>query len=388
MENKSEFNALDELFHQKMTGHRIPVYGDGWGEIERRLVKHKTITWLWRGGSIAAAAAVVAILMMVHKPIVDEKPIMVVAQQNTEVPEIQSFMQTEEPSANLFVPKPAFTVVSQTEPSMPITASSITNAECVQELPVDEEKRFIFIEKKKEIPQRTEKMFVTKKQHRWTLAALLSTTGSRSDGFSQKSPSPVYQYLESKGGSNAYAATLSSSIKSFSNMSKDDFTSIRHLPALSVGLMARKNLGNTLAVESGIIYTYLESYFEWPNYDAHQSLHYIGIPVNVLTYIWNSNPHWQIYLSGGVTVEKCVRAIYTQNMQSATKITKTIVKSSVDNLQWSLNGALGINYKLGQHLGIFFEPRFGYHFNNQQPINMRTEWPVSVGVNIGIHFQL
>ena len=141
-------------------------------------------------------------------------------------------------------------------------------------------------------------------------------------------------------------------------------------------------------METGLVYTYLASHFEWSCHDVHQSLHYLGIPINMVVYLWNSKPNWRIYLSGGFMAEKGLRAVYRQERQIQSEHRITTVRSSIDGLQWSLNGGLGVNYRFEKGWGIYFEPRAGYSFDNNQPISIRTEWPVYFGIHLGLNYQL
>jgi hypothetical protein len=70
MKDNSEFDALGALFRQKLEGHRIPVPDNDWDEIERRLHKpaRKAFVWLCRGGAVAAAAIIVALLLPNRPP--------------------------------------------------------------------------------------------------------------------------------------------------------------------------------------------------------------------------------------------------------------------------------------------------------------------------------
>ena len=390
MHHNTKYNTFEQLIHKKLENHQIPVPNNSWNEIERRL-SGKRSALVWIRSACAVAAAIIAVLIIMNKPPINQTHLPTIITAATDTTRVEVF----HPSITIIntnqsikkknpLPNPEIQI-PPIDSTMP-TTSFISEAESSTQFQPEKERPPYNLSPIREIP---DKIALIKKEKKWTLSAAVGTTGSHSNGLNNP---PNYslslESMDGKSSGNLYASSLSSSIKPFKEMSKSDFTSIRHLPALSFGVMARKSIQKNVAIESGIIYTYLESNFEWPGYQVRQSLHYIGIPVNMLAYLWNSHPHWQIYLSGGVTVEKGLRAIYTQNMQSVTKVTKTIVKSSIDNLQGSLNGALGINYRLGQHFGIFFEPRFGYHFNNNQPISIRTEWPISIGVHIGINYHL
>jgi len=212
------------------------------------------------------------------------------------------------------------------------------------------------------------------------LAAAIGASGGRSNAFNS-------EHTNRPSLMNDYATAMSPNIKSFHGMKKEDFTHIRHLPPFSFGVMARKDLWKNVGIESGLLYTYLSSRFEWEGYNVHQNLHYLGIPVNFVTYLWNSHPNWKLYFSAGFTIEKGLRAIYTQNKQSEAKTTNTIVKTSINGFQWSLNGSLGVNYRFAKGFGIYVEPRFGYSFDCNQPISMRTEWPLFVGFGLGINYE-
>jgi hypothetical protein len=171
-------------------------------------------------------------------------------------------------------------------------------------------------------------------------------------------------------------------------MHREDFTNISHTLPFSVGITARKMLGNSVAVESGLVYTFLSSRFDWTDYTAYQTLHYLGIPVNLIVYFGNPNyRNWRFYLLGGFTVEKGLRAIYKQEERQGNNNPIT-VRSSLDGFQWSLNGSLGISYTLEKNWSIHFEPRLAYSFDNNQPVSVRTEHPIYFGINLGLNYKL
>jgi hypothetical protein len=141
------------------------------------------------------------------------------------------------------------------------------------------------------------------------------------------------------------------------------------------------------------MYTFLSSRFEWTiwqtNYKAHQNLHYVGIPVNLIVYLGNSkSKNWRFYFLGGFMLEKGIRAMYKQEEKWGNYIRTTTVKSSIDGAQWSLNGGFGVSYKLQKNWYLHFEPRLGYSCKNHQPVSVRTEYPVHFGVNLGLNYTI
>lgn len=399
MTNHRTTDSIGELFRQKLADHRIPVDDNGWDKIERCLhkPKNRTVVWLWRGSAVAAA--VVAILLLLHQPTINPiSPIgedALSAQTDTQTPLAQIPPQIPDAPTTLNTPHVQIYPTNKPETDTIIAIETITSiAQNHQEPPTEEytpptpklgketpKTNFVWAE---DTPER---VTVIKRAKKWTLAAAVGMGQGKLDDLGNHTDYPVFI---AKHGDNQYAAALSNNVPSFRNMPKNDFTDIRHLPQFSMGLMARKSLWKRVEIESGIIYTYLESRFTWPGYHARQSLHYIGIPVHAVANLWTSQPHWSIYFSAGFTVEKGVRAIYSQEQRTETKIHNTIVKSSIDGFQWSLNSAIGVNYRLSHRLGIYFEPQFGYSFNSHppQPISIRTEWPLYIGFGAGINYHL
>jgi hypothetical protein len=173
-------------------------------------------------------------------------------------------------------------------------------------------------------------------------------------------------------------------------MAPPDFTDKTYNPALSFGLMARRNLGKTFSVESGLMYTYLSSSFkrsDFFTYDATLSLHYLGIPVNLIARFWKSK-NWEFYVSGGGMVEKGLRSVYVQHQIMGNQTITTTANTNIDGLQWSVNSGLGLTYKIQPKIGLYFEPKFSYFFENNQPVSTRTDQPVSFGLTAGLRFEL
>jgi hypothetical protein len=159
-----------------------------------------------------------------------------------------------------------------------------------------------------------------------------------------------------------------------------DNAKIQYGMSMSAKLSVRKNITSKWAVETGINYTYLPTKYNWNQNSASQQLHYLGIPLNAVYYV-ASKPNWNVYVSAGGMVEKGVYAAIKRNDGINSKV-------KFSGLQYSVNGALGVTYKLYRNIGLFFEPQFGYYFNNNQPESIRTAWPVSINLGAGFRFNL
>jgi len=177
-----------------------------------------------------------------------------------------------------------------------------------------------------------------------------------------------------------------------------DFSEVTHLPPLSFGLTVRKNLNKYLAVETGLTYSFLQSKFkennEWQQRDATLKLHYIGFPLNAVVYLVNK-PKWNVYFSLGGMMEKGIMMDYVQHttyknpyyIDYNQPIYNVSLQDKIPELQWSLNTSFGVAYKFYREFGIYFEPRILYYFKNNQPVSVRTEMPLIVGLNAGLRFE-
>jgi hypothetical protein len=187
--------------------------------------------------------------------------------------------------------------------------------------------------------------------------------------------------------SNTYAAASES--KSEEQLRIEDFPDVTHRIPLSFGLTVKKELNRTFSLETGLVYTFLDSRFEKPIEDkkALRQLHYIGIPLNFQAKILGDRKSdWEIYLSAGGMVEKGFYSHYNQKNYASHFIEEIISNEKIDGLQYSLSFAPGIDYKIYRNYSFYFEPKISYYFDNKQPFSARTERPVVIGVNAGLRF--
>ena len=155
---------------------------------------------------------------------------------------------------------------------------------------------------------------------------------------------------------------------------KHGIESIHHKQPLSFGLSVRKELRSRFSVETGVTYTYLASDIQWKGEKEQdtQKLHYIGIPLRA-NWHFVENPKVQLYLSAGGSIEKCVSA----------KIGSE--HTSIHPLQLSVMGAVGAQYNLSNHTGIYIEPGLSYYFDDGSDVQtIRKENPCNFTLQAGI----
>ena len=222
-----------------------------------------------------------------------------------------------------------------------------------------------------------ESISISKVKHNWLLAAAFGSGGSLD--FSGKNNFLNGNVNLSTGGTNFTSI-----------FTPNDFSQKSFMAPISFGLIIRKNLDKTISLESGLVYTYLLSIFEnsgMQHSDAKLHLHYIGIPLNLVGRLCE-NSNWELYLSAGTMAEKGIQSVYIQNQYAGNQVITTIAKTNINGLQWSVNGAVGVTYKVQRNWGIYFEPKLSYFFDNNQPISARTENQVVIGVTAGVRYQL
>jgi hypothetical protein len=57
-------------------------------------------------------------------------------------------------------------------------------------------------------------------------------------------------------------------------------------------------------------------------------------------------------------------------------------------LQLAAGLGLGIEFRLGEHLGLYVDPSLRYYFEGNQPRSIRTQQPLMMGLELGMRFGL
>ena len=145
---------------------------------------------------------------------------------------------------------------------------------------------------------------------------------------------------------------------------------IHHQP-VRFGLSLRYRLNDRWSVESGLLYTRLSSDIttsvDGSATVTEQHLNYIGMPLNLSYELWK-NQHFGLYVTAGGIIEKRLDA---------------------SPWQFSLNGAIGAEYKLTDIFSLYAEPGFGYYFpDGSNTPTIYQDRPLNLNLSFGLRFNL
>ncbi|MCR5351306.1 MAG: hypothetical protein K6E35_02270 [Bacteroidales bacterium] len=144
---------------------------------------------------------------------------------------------------------------------------------------------------------------------------------------------------------------------------------------LTLGLSVRMDLTPRMGLESGLEYTYLHSVEELGGQTLEQRHHLLGIPVRADVRLW-SGRLFDIYFGLGGKMEKCVYAILGR------------IPCEEPNLLWSAGAFAGVQYRLGRHARLYFQPEMSYYFTQTELVTYRTEHPLSLTLHAGLRWDL
>jgi len=175
---------------------------------------------------------------------------------------------------------------------------------------------------------------------------------------------------------------------SYTAISATEPGTIKHKQPFSLGLSVRKELSERWGIESGVVYTQLNSELtagERKSYTQDQTLHYVGIPLKADLSLYKSN-HINLYASAGGMVEKCVSGkVKTNYYEDGVRTGADRNSLKADPLQLSLTAAVGLQYKLNDRLSLYAEPGLSYHFDDGSPITtIRKEKPLNINLLCGV----
>ncbi len=416
MNEDNKYDALREIFRQQLENHEVPVDSSDWDIINKRLPKRSStrakIIGIW--SAVAALVAIVLIFTMFYTnqnqfvtkkqekyagvEIHHAKPDSAVSIQKKPEDKAEDKANYSSEKNSFATAKKIKTQTNQVDQPVKEPGTVEFN---IKDTVISPSKEILVAETQetntppKEIKKNEKKdesaFYATniqynrkkKEKEGLLLAASFATSGGVGNNVEQH---PL-QYYDVAFGSISYNSPQDATHLKSEILPED--ASVEYLPPLSFGLTLRKNINSRFGIETGLVYTYLSAKYQWHQnfkYDGKRQMNYLGIPLNGIVYIWNNHSKWDVYFSGGVMIEKGIGMRTIKNQYNPNSIYTTKEDSSIDGFQWSLNGSLGITYHLSRNMGLYFEPRLGYYFDNDQPKSIRTDWPLTVGIGAGLRY--
>lgn len=433
--NRKEADPFDKKVKELLENHSLPVDEGLWAEIEQQLNRRKkrvlSPLWYWMSG---VAVAVGVVMVLLFAPQKSENHMLNTAQVNTNVvtPIAATTSNTiqgnkdaialADNETRLKVKSPVRTTMSvkndissevksnllngdkankkATEVIVADIASHVTSSsetknsekeqgESNKEIRIDgKAKENNALNTLPDLNDYPEFEPSIKKQKSENTILLAVSVGS-GNGLNHNNNTNNGLLYDANPASGKYLLSSDVVKKTEMNLLQSESTNKEFLPPLSVGVTLMKALNNRFGVETGLTYTYLRTNYTssvGDNYRASLHLHYLGVPLSLRVKMWEHS-NWNLYLSGGAMLEKGLQSVFTEQFDNNVMLREREVKRGIDGWQWSVSGALGVDYRFARNLRIFAEPKLIYYFDNNQPESARSEHPLNVGINGGLRIE-
>lgn len=171
-------------------------------------------------------------------------------------------------------------------------------------------------------------------------------------------------------------------------------TEYLHKMPVKIGASIRYDFNKFLGIESGLTYSFLSSDLKTGEEGAVsswskgvQSMHYLGIPLNLSFNIFSSR-YFNAYVSAGGLMEKCVRgSLKTDEYLDGKYHGSSSTTLKQKGLQWSVNGAAGIQVNILPQLGLYMEPGVSHHFSNNSKVRtIYSDKPTDFSLSFGLRY--
>lgn len=171
-------------------------------------------------------------------------------------------------------------------------------------------------------------------------------------------------------------------------------TEYSHKMPVKIGASIRYDFNKFLGIESGLTYSFLSSDLKTGDEGAVsswskgvQSMHYLGIPLNLSFNIFSSR-YFNAYVTAGGLMEKCVRgSLKTDEYLDGKYHGSSSTTLRQKGLQWSVNGAAGIQVNILPQLGLYMEPGVSHHFSNNSKVRtIYSDKPTDFSLSFGLRY--
>ena len=415
--------AWIKQLRDRLADHEEAAPADLWAGIEAKLAqqaapKRPRIVPLW--GRWAAAAAILAGVIMggdylMNQPDNGQMAISHGASQMAEVQKVdenQTISETEATASSVVMKSQQF--VAQLKQ---VVSSVVTNSDdqpvIAQEQPVEKQLAELIeqpvenqpIEEQPSKQQSSEKQPTAKKQLPTEDDVIRELDRKIAEASNQSQSQAAFGLYASNGFGNQMSSNgVVMNPAMAANYSMDNYRTSgtrgdgeviyvanlaeeeKHYQPISFGLTTNIPIAPRFSIATGLVYTRLRSDFirkmSDSEFKTEQTLHYIGIPVNLQYQIWNYR-FLKIYASAGGQVDYNIKNQQKQSFNSQTS------SDGRDRLQFSMQGAVGLQCDIIPMLGLYIEPGVKYYFNNGSDVrNYFKDKPTNFNLQVGLRLNL
>ena len=174
-------------------------------------------------------------------------------------------------------------------------------------------------------------------------------------------------------------------LASYKAIQRNQQGNAKHHAPVSVGLQVAFGIAPRLSLSTGLVYTRTSSdfypYAPSSNYNVHQVLHYVGIPVGLNYEFWQSGG-FHAYVMAGAEADYNVK-----NDTEEEGVKKENAKR--DRVQFSGKASLGAQYDITPKVGLYVEPGAKYYFDNGSHVeNTFKDKKLNFNLQFGLRFNL
>lgn len=391
-------NEFDLIVRSVMHDAEEQVPSRVWSSVSSQIGKAGTakvvaLSWKRIAAGVAAAAAVVAGVFIFGTTTISQTNTEtdMVADLSVDVETVQSapvavVPEVDNGQSSLIAQSSPAVMVGEDAPSVQIseeTAPAVEQQERVADAAVEESTR-------RDEPVRTEGPQNMTDPFAQMVYEDSHMTEHR--GISFKIGGDVSTNSNAAGISRSRMSRPDNTERSITQISKESTYSV----PISFGLGIRIPISERWSVGTGLTYSFLErtfagTYKEFEggiavntiNADIRHSIHYAGIPLN-FSYDILSGRRTQFYAFAGGSVEKA----FLNKFRIPTDASPLFYSESVKGVQASAAAGLGVNFLITDHFGFYLDPSVRYYFNCGQPVNIRTQQPFMMSLELGFRFNL
>ena len=414
-------NAWKDKLRERFSDFSVPEPDGLWEGIEQGIAGKKrrnVIPVRWLSGSLAAAAAAVALVVLlpstkeqpVNEPVSvladtgkEDTPVLETAPDEVQevspeasvVPSVRSvapvisrrpLLAENVIEENVIPEAPAVPVVSEIEP--------VEQEEPIQEGPFGDEPETALHEPET-LPETIESFIpeVFPEEEKPGRAFAIGVyreggqdAGEASQGYGMANTGDFLTRVTNNAGNNDPAGL----VRMLSANRASNFEASHKAP-VRVGVTVAWSFLPWLSLTSGLNWTALSSEFEESTASTRavtrQELGYLGVPLR-LEAGWKPWKGLRLYAGAGAMAETCLLAkSVTDSYLMGYREGTVDSKPDTGGLLWSVGALAGAEYRFSPHVGVYLAPGLEYHFDNGSTVRSAyTERPLHYNVSLGLRF--